>query len=138
MEEKMKLRILFVPCVLFSCLIVSQVIAQEEKPQHPDSTIVPKISLYNVVNSPLYPALNYSPELAIPDYSFNFQQPRVDISDVKLQIKMSKVEFNNALSQIPEFNNKNDLGLVGDILMYTNTAATLYLLYKHVEKYGLK
>jgi|GEM_PF-5800781 len=134
----MKLRILFVPCVLFSCLMVSQVIAQEEKSQHPDSTIFPKISLYNKLHSPLYPALGYSPELAIPDYTFDFQQGLTDISDPRLQIKMSKIEFQNALSQIPKFNNKNNLGVFGDILMYTNTAATLYLLYKHVEKYGLK
>jgi len=118
--------------------MVSQVIAQEEKSQHPDSTIFPKISLYNKLHSPLYPALGYSPELAIPDYTFDFQQGLTDISDPRLQIKMSKIEFQNALSQIPKFNNKNNLGVFGDILMYTNTAATLYLLYKHVEKYGLK
>lgn len=96
------------------------------------------LMLFNDYRSPLYSPLTDIPEFDYSQIYFE-EYPEADLTEKqKIDLMLSKAEFYKALGKFPEFTEKNDLGFLGDVLMYTNAAATMYLLYKHVDKYGFK
>lgn len=49
--------------------------------------------------------------------------------------EMGRLNIKNAIKMQPNFMGANDLGVFGDILLYTNFAAAGYVLYQHIKKY---
>lgn len=132
----MSLRIIFILAVLFSGLISAQELISGEEP---DTTLTKyNLTMFSRYSSPLYATPNFENNIITPDYSLFLKDLEHVPLSTQMRIELSKAEFYNALGMVPQFRNRNDLGVLGDILMYTNTAATIYLLYKHIEKYGLK
>ncbi|GJQ64510.1 MAG: hypothetical protein SCALA702_35630 [Melioribacteraceae bacterium] len=132
----MSLRILFILGVFFSGYISAQNKFSSENSDSSKSKI--NFYLFNKDISPIYNTPNFGNDFFIPDYSFFLTHEKQVPINIRMNVELSKAEFYNALGMVPQFRNKNDLGVLGDILVYTNTAATLYLLYKHIEKYGVK
>ena len=87
---------------------------------------------------------------SLPSYSFykdriEFNQDALNYFDHQLEnltpqslandFKLYNQQLLNAMKLIPGFQKKKDLGVFGEILGYTNAAATLGLLIYHLHKY---
>jgi hypothetical protein len=92
------------------------------------------------------PGFKYS----LPSYSFykdriEFNQDVLNYFDHQIynptpqslanDFKLYNQQLLNAMKMIPGFQKKRDLGVFGEILGYTNAAATLGLLIYHLHKY---
>lgn len=65
-----------------------------------------------------------------------YSQPEYDDSYTgTLNLLKPKKELLSALRKMPEFLNKNNLGVFGQILGYVNAAAAVSLMVVHLNKY---
>ena len=77
--------------------------------------------------------------LDLMNYSYNnsyfFQNNDLQTQSLTNDFIRYNKNLKNALKLVPGFQRKKDLGVFGEILGYTNAAATLGLLIYHLHKY---
>jgi hypothetical protein len=139
-------KIIFISVFLFSSIIYAQV----------DSAKI--LSNSTIVNSEINDSLSNEKfvlpkpgfKYSLPSYSFykdriEFNHDALNYFDHQIynptpqslsnDFKLYNQQLQSAMKLIPGFQKKKDLGVFGEILGYTNAAATLGLLIYHLHKY---
>ncbi len=140
------MKITFIIIILFSPILFAQTDSKIDSGN--SAVIVSEINdSTNIENFKLpEPGFKYS----LPSYSFykdrlEFNQDALNYFDHQMynptpqslsnDFKLYNQQLRRAMKMIPGFQKKKDLGVFGEILGYTNAAATLGLLIYHLHKY---
>ncbi|MBL1214821.1 MAG: hypothetical protein HND52_15800 [Ignavibacteriae bacterium] len=136
--------------IIFILLIItSQIIAQDKNSSNQiisgsDSSGVESFKLpeagfkYSIPQNSFYSdRVKFNLDVMNYSYynSYQFYSSKLETKSLSNDFKRYNKNLQSAMKLIPGFQRKKDLGVLGEILGYTNAAATLGLLIYHLSKH---